>query len=98
MRKNGRYVQVESESELGRILDMIEDSPVYLETSKGVFCIVRQPLLSAENERDDFVYDPEVALAGINAAAGAWRDLDTEAMKEYIYRAREEGTRPDGIS
>jgi hypothetical protein len=27
------------------------------------------------------------------SAAGAWADLDTEALKEYIYRAREEGTR-----
>ena len=27
-------------------------------------------------------------------AAGSWSDIDTEALKEYIYRAREEGTRP----
>jgi len=27
-------------------------------------------------------------------AAGSWADIDTEALKEYIYRAREEGTRP----
>jgi hypothetical protein len=27
-------------------------------------------------------------------AAGRWADIDIEALKEYLYRAREEGTRP----
>ncbi|MBI4318448.1 MAG: hypothetical protein HY675_08160 [Chloroflexi bacterium] len=39
-------------------------------------------------------YDPEAALAGIRAAAGSWKDLDTEALKKHIYRARREGSRP----
>ena len=27
-------------------------------------------------------------------AVGSWADIDSEALKDYIYRARQEGTRP----
>ncbi len=39
-------------------------------------------------------YDPVAALAGIREAGGSWHDLDAEALKADLYRAREEGTRP----
>ncbi len=39
-------------------------------------------------------FDPVATLAGIRAAAGSWRGLDTEALKADLHRAREEGTRP----
>jgi hypothetical protein len=34
-------------------------------------------------------------LAAFRSAVGAWGDLDTDALIENTYRAREEGTRPD---
>lgn len=39
-------------------------------------------------------YDPAATLASIRAAGGSWSDLDAEALKADLYRAREEGTRP----
>ncbi len=34
-------------------------------------------------------------LAAFRSAAGGWADLDTDTLIETIYRARQEGTRPD---
>ena len=34
-------------------------------------------------------------LAAFRSAAGGWADLDTDTLIEDIYRARQEGTRPD---
>jgi hypothetical protein len=50
----------------------------------------------ARLDRDDIwaSYDPKTALDGIDAAAGSWSDIDAEAFKTFIYRAREEGSRP----
>ncbi|HET7037201.1 MAG TPA: hypothetical protein VFI42_16060 [Thermomicrobiaceae bacterium] len=39
-------------------------------------------------------YDPEAALAGMRAAAGSWSNVDVDALKDQIYRARDEGSRP----
>ena len=33
-------------------------------------------------------------LEAFRSAAGSWLDIDTDAVIERIYRAREEGTRP----
>jgi hypothetical protein len=33
-------------------------------------------------------------VAAFRAAAGSWADIDTDALIETIYRAREDGTRP----
>lgn len=37
----------------------------------------------------------EADLETFRSAAGSWADIDGEALVEVIYRAREEGTRPD---
>jgi hypothetical protein len=34
-------------------------------------------------------------LTAFRAAAGGWADLDTDTLIDDIYRAREEGTRPE---
>lgn len=31
----------------------------------------------------------------LRMAVGSWSDIDTVALKKYLYRAREEGTRPN---
>ncbi len=46
-----------------------------------------------EGNLDFPAYDAAAALAGIRAAGGSWSDLDAEALKADLYRAREEGTR-----
>jgi hypothetical protein len=39
-------------------------------------------------------YDPQKVVEAIERSAGTWSDLDTDAMLERIYRARQEGSRP----
>lgn len=39
-------------------------------------------------------YDPDAVRAAIDATAGSWADLDVDAVIAYVYRAREEGSRP----
>ncbi len=39
-------------------------------------------------------YDPAKAIEAINKAEGSWEDVDADALIDYIYRAREQGSRP----
>src|SRR5947199_7305191 len=45
-------------------------------------------------QRVQFKKPTAADLAAFRAAAGSWADVDTDALIERIYRAREEGTRP----
>lgn len=38
-------------------------------------------------------YDPERVREAIHVAAGTWADVDTETLKDELYRAREEVSR-----
>jgi len=83
-----KIIEVEPDSELARLLD---------EADKGEIQLLRDGMsYRLAREAGDIWagYDPEKARAGMRAAAGAWKDIDAEALKEYIYRAREEGSRP----
>ena len=81
-------ITVEAGSEIDRLLDEAAGGPVRLVRNGERFRLVR--------EDDDIwtSYDPERAIAGRRAAAGSWSKADADRLKEYIYRAREEGTRP----
>ncbi len=50
------------------------------------------PLPRAKTSR--FKKPTEADLEAFRSAAGGWADIDTDALIEGIYRAREEGTRP----
>lgn len=39
-------------------------------------------------------YDAEQVRQAIAETAGSWADLDTDALIDKLYRAREEGSRP----
>ncbi len=82
-----RRIKVAPESELARLLTEASDMPLILEKNGEVYQLSRV-------EEEGKGYDPEKALAGMKAAAGSWKDIDTEAFKQYIYRSRKEGTRP----
>jgi hypothetical protein len=83
-----KTIEVEAGSELAEILDEAADAPLIL-AKNGV-----RYRLQREDEEIWANYDPERALEGMRAAAGTWKGIDAEAFKAYIYRAREEGTRP----
>ena len=83
-----KAIEVEPRGEIDRLLDDVASRPVRLDRKDERFRLVRE---------DDDVwagYEPERARAGMRAAAGKWTDLDAEAVKASIYRAREEGSRP----
>ena len=40
-------------------------------------------------------YDPEKVREAVDKTAGAWADIDADALIADLYRAREEGSRPD---
>lgn len=82
-----KMIEVLPGSEVARLLDEAGATPLVL-VRDGV-----RYRLDRENDSIWAGYDPATALAGIRAAAGSWRDLDTEALKLELYRAREEGTR-----
>ena len=85
-----KTIEVAPGSELDRLLDEAAEAPLRLVRNGERFRLDREPA-----EDDIWAgYDPERTRAGMRAAAGSWTDVDAEALKAYIYRAREEGTRP----
>ncbi len=88
MHAEPKRITVKPDSELARLLDEAANTPLLLEKD-GV-----QYRLDREENHIRADYDPEVAREGIRTAAGSWKDIDTEALKAHLYRAREEGSRP----
>lgn len=84
--KQPRTIKVTPGSELAGILQEAAVRPVLLEQDGTRFVV--------EADEPFARYDPEAALAGIRKGAGSWADLNPDEVKEYIYRAREQGTRP----
>jgi hypothetical protein len=78
-------------TQVARVLDMATRAPLLLEKEGVLF---RLDIVEREIVEPWKAYSPETAVSGMRAAAGSWADLDTEAIKANIYRAREEGTRP----
>ncbi len=96
-----KTIHVEPGSELDRLLQEAAETTVELEQRGMRYRITRVrdtgggPSLQLADEHDIWAgYDPEKARAGMRAAAGSWRDIDTEALKADLYRARDEGSRP----
>ena len=87
-------IHVDPGSDLDHLLEKAGSRPIVLER-RGVRYHLNRESLPIADENDIWAnYDPERALAGIRKAAGVWSEIDTDAMKESIYRAREEGSRP----
>ncbi len=87
-------IHVDPGTDLDRLLEDVGSSAIVLER-RGVRYRLQRESLAIADENDIWAnYDPERARAAIRKAAGAWSDLDTDAMKESIYRARDEGSRP----
>jgi hypothetical protein len=92
MSRDSKIITVKPGSEIDRLLAEISESNIELDRDG-----VRYRIERIEDDGDSgtrLVYDPERALAGIRAAAGGWADIDVEALKDYLYRARDEGSRP----
>jgi hypothetical protein len=89
-------VHVEPGSELDRALAEAGDREIVLERNGKRYRVEPAPHFDiADSDNIWAAYDPEVVLRSLDEFGGAWSDIDAEALKEYIYRGREEGTRPD---
>jgi hypothetical protein len=90
MSSNSTPVKVVPGSEVDRLLDAAAHMPVLLEKAGALYRVHRV------ETADPFAsYDPEAVRASIRAVAGILTVADAERIKAEIYRAREEGTRPE---
>ena len=90
MAKEPRKIKVVQGGELAKLLTEAEAMPILLEKDGELFRLERMK----KESKDIFAnYDSQAALAGIRDAAGSWKDVEPEAFKAKLYRAREEGTR-----
>jgi hypothetical protein len=83
-----KTIHVTSEGELARLVEAANEGPVILEKD-GV-----RYRLSREEDGPWANYDPEAVLSALRAAGGSLSAEEGENLKAYIYRAREEGSRP----
>lgn len=81
-------ITIDPESELGRALEHVEESPIVLVRDGFRYRVIRDPDDPWAN------YDPEKVLEGLRKVAGALTEEEADRIKESIYRGREEGTRP----
>jgi hypothetical protein len=81
-------IAVSDETNLGPLLDEATTAPVRIERNGVVFQLSREKV-------DPWAgYDPERVREGLRGVAGLITPEEGERLKEQIYRAREEGTRP----
>lgn len=83
-----KRIAVDPTSDLARLLDEAAGSSLLLEKDGVIFRI------TTESPRRRADYDPRDTVAAMRAAAGSWKDIDAEAFKAQLYRARDEGTKP----
>ena len=88
MARELKRIRVSRGTELARLLDEAAAGPVLLERDGELYRLHR----AEEDAWTD--YDPERVRDAVARYAGSWEDVDLEAFKAFIYRAREEGTKP----
>ncbi len=91
MASTPKVVHVEPGSELDRALDDADENAIQIERDGVRYRLERVVDRTATDIWDG--YDPDIARAGMRAAAGTWSDIDVEHLKAELYRAREEGSR-----
>ena len=88
-------IHVEPDSELGRALAEADEREIVLERNGKRYRVEPAPRLDIADPTDIWAgYDPERLRETIERFAGTLSDQEAEEIKELIYRAREEGTRP----
>lgn len=80
-------IHIADNSEIAHLLDHVDAASLRLEKDGVVFRVVREDTPWAS-------YDPAKVRAAVQSTAGSWADLDTDALIDNLYRAREEGSRP----
>jgi hypothetical protein len=88
MLTNPKLIPVTKETSLTEVLDEAAGMPVRLERNGIVYRVAR------EHEDIWAGYDPEKVREGLRRVADLITPEEAARMKELVYRAREEGTRP----
>lgn len=88
MAQDLRTIKVSDETALAHVLAEADKTPLRLEKDGVVYRVSREDAAAYRDDRGAAV------AAAVDATAGSWSDLDTDAVIDYIYRGREEGTRP----
>lgn len=89
-----RTIEIEPGSDIAKVILEATETPTVLIVDGIRFRVEREDdSIDAHGRRRWSGYDPQRAIDGMRAAAGSWRDLDTERMKADLRRWREEGSR-----
>jgi hypothetical protein len=80
-------IHIAEDSELAALLRHVHGASLRLEMNGVIYRVTRETDQPA-------TYDPEKVRAAVKATAGSWADIDTDALIQDLYRAREEGSRP----
>ena len=92
MSSEPKAVKVDAHTPLLRLLKDADEGPVRLEKDGVLYLLASET--GADSDDDIWAdYDPDAALATLEATAGSWSDVDVEALIANIYRWREEGSR-----
>lgn len=86
MTNAAKTIHIDGDTSLAEVLAEADGAPVRLTTGDAVYRVTR--------EEADASLRVETIEAAVDATRGSWSDLDTEAIIDDIYRARDEGTRP----
>ncbi|MDQ2653641.1 MAG: hypothetical protein M3Z20_11445 [Chloroflexota bacterium] len=85
-------IAIDDDSELGRALDSFPREPIVIVRGMRRFRLVSET--AAETSDIWANYDPERVRVALEKVAGTLTPEEGDRLKEAIYRAREEGTRP----
>ncbi|MGB8645134.1 MAG: hypothetical protein WCF84_07845 [Anaerolineae bacterium] len=85
-----KRVKVNPNSEIARLLEEAREHPLVLESNGEIYRIYHE-----EPENIWANYDPDKVKRTLAETAGSWADLDTDRMIQELYRAREQGSRPE---
>jgi len=92
-----KTLHVSPNSELSVLLhDALEaGEPVIVDTGDALYRLeVESTARVADQRRRPSLEEVERSRAGVREAAGSWRDIDTNAFKEYIRERRKTANRP----
>jgi len=80
-------IHIEPTSETAKILRLVGDEPITVETGGVRYRIERDERATLEN------YDPAKALAALRRSAGALAGIDVEAFKKEIREQRSQDSK-----
>jgi hypothetical protein len=86
MAHDSSVIHVTDDSDLVQILEAADSGPVTLERGGVTYRLSRDGPPGSDTAAK--------IRKAVDATAGSWSDLDADAVINYIYRGREEGSRP----